>query len=77
VCEDSEKGYTTKPRDFAENETVAIPWSCSVASTPVHIFRIKITVNKDVGVKEDIENEEEIAVMAFENGESILELDKT
>jgi uncharacterized membrane protein len=33
-----------------------------------------MTVNEDVGIKEDIENEEEVAVMTFKNGETILDL---
>jgi hypothetical protein len=33
VCEDDVNGYIEKVRDFAENETIEIPWSCSIAST--------------------------------------------
>jgi hypothetical protein len=45
-----------------------------MASTPVHFFRVTMTVNLDVGVKEAIENEAKVAVMEFENGETILDL---
>jgi hypothetical protein len=55
VCEDEVNRYISRVRDFRENETISILWSCSMASTLVHFFRVTISINLDMGVKEAAE----------------------
>jgi hypothetical protein len=74
VCEDKVNGYVEKVRNFSENETIEIPWSCSIASTPVKFHRLKVSINSDVDIRESIENEAEAALIKFENGETIIHL---
>jgi hypothetical protein len=74
VCEDRVNGYIEKVRDFAKNEVVKIPWSCSFASTPVKFHRIKMSINSDAGIRENIDDEEEAALIKFENGETIIHI---
>jgi hypothetical protein len=45
-----------------------------MASTPVHFYRVTISINLDVGVKEAVKTEAQVTVMEFENGDTILDL---
>jgi chorismate mutase len=74
MCEDDKHGFVSKVRDFVENKTVSIPWSCSMASPAVRFQRVHTTIYENAGVKEDAETEEAVALMMFENGETILDV---
>jgi hypothetical protein len=76
VCEDDEHGLVTKQRDFKEGEIITIPWSCGLESTTVSISRIETTVMDNGNIKEDAELNDMVAIMTFEDGNSILDIPK-